>query len=54
LAAVAGFEAARHLRREPSAGLVLRLVELQHQIDVADLERTASTWAEDPDPSIRP
>ena len=35
--------------REPLAGLVLRLVELHRQIDIADLERAARIRAEDPD-----
>jgi hypothetical protein len=42
-------EAARHQRRKPAPGLVLRLVELHRQIDVADLERAARIGAEDPD-----
>ncbi len=42
-------ETARHQSREPAAGLILRLVELHRQIDVADLERAARIGAEDPD-----
>jgi hypothetical protein len=42
-------EAARHEGREPAAGLVLALVELHRQIDIADLERAARIGAEDPD-----
>ncbi len=42
-------EAARHEGREPPPGLVLRLVELHRQIDVADLERATRIGAEDPD-----
>src|SRR6266511_4948270 len=42
-------EAARHRGREPAPGLVLRLVELHRQIDVADLKRAARIQAEDPD-----
>ena len=42
-------EAARHQGREPAAGLVLRLLELHRQIDIADLERAARIGAEDPD-----
>jgi hypothetical protein len=41
--------AARHQGREPSPGLVLRLVELHRQIDITDLERPARIGAEDPD-----
>src|SRR5436309_11337733 len=42
-------EAAGEPGREPSAGLVLRLVKLHRQIDIADLERAARIGAEDPD-----
>ena len=42
-------EAAGHQGREPAPSLVLRLVELHRQIDVADLERAARIGAEDPD-----
>src|SRR6266511_1352406 len=42
-------EAARHEGREPPPGLVLRLVALHRQIDVADLERAPRIGAEDPD-----
>src|SRR6266542_1161317 len=42
-------ETARHQSREPAAGLILRLVELHRQIDVADLDRAARIGAEDPD-----
>jgi hypothetical protein len=42
-------EAARHQGREPHSGLVLRLVELHRQIDIADLERAARRGAEHPD-----
>jgi hypothetical protein len=43
-------EAARHQGREPSPGLVLRLVDLHRQIDITDLERPARIGAEDPGP----
>ena len=42
-------EPACHQGREPDTGLVLRLVELHRQIDIADLERTPRIGAEDPD-----
>jgi hypothetical protein len=42
-------DAARHQGREPPPGLILRLAELDRQIDVADLERAAREGAEDPD-----
>jgi hypothetical protein len=42
-------EAAGEPDREPLAGFILRLVELQRQIDIADLERAAHIGAEDPD-----
>jgi hypothetical protein len=41
-------EAGRHQGREPAPGLVLRLIELHRQIDIADLERVARIRAEDP------
>jgi hypothetical protein len=34
-------EAARHQSREPAPGLVVRLVELDRQIDIADIECAA-------------
>jgi hypothetical protein len=42
-------EAARHTGCKPTAGLLLCLVELHRQIDIADLERAARVGAEDPD-----
>jgi hypothetical protein len=44
-----GTRHARQQGREPDAGLVLCLVELHRQIDIADIERTAGVGAEDPD-----
>src|SRR6266540_3031479 len=42
-------EAAGEPGREPSAGLVLRLLKLHREINIADLERAARIRAEDPD-----
>ena len=42
-------EAARHQGRDPAAGLILRLLELHRQIDIAHLERAACIRAKDPD-----
>ena len=42
-------EAAGHQGHEPARSLVLGLVELHGQIDIADLERAARIGAEDPD-----
>jgi hypothetical protein len=41
-------EAAGHEGRKPQPGLVLRLVELHRQVDIADLERATRIGAEDP------
>jgi hypothetical protein len=41
-------EAARHQGRKPAPRLVPRLVELDHEIDIADLERAARIGTEDP------
>jgi hypothetical protein len=42
-------ETARHLGREPAARFVLRLIELDRQIDIAHLERAACVGAKNPD-----